>query len=66
MVRTDSGSLTWTATHLPSDVDAADLPLTGTCDLSTRGPRSGQWRRVEICFVIIDAEIVVTGTPGRT
>ena len=47
-----------------NDVDADDLPLTGTCDLSTIGRRSGQSRRVEIWYVIIDGQIVVTGTPG--
>jgi deazaflavin-dependent oxidoreductase (nitroreductase family) len=45
-------------------VDARDLPLTGTCDLSTTGRRSGQDRRVKIWYVIIDGQIVVTGTPG--
>ncbi len=44
---------------------AADgLPLTGTCDLSTVGRRSGQPRRVEIWYVVVDGRIVVTGTPG--
>jgi deazaflavin-dependent oxidoreductase (nitroreductase family) len=40
------------------------LPRTGTCDLSTVGRRSGQRRRVEIWYVIIDGHIVLTGTPG--
>ena len=45
-------------------VNADDLPLTGTCDLSTIGRRSGQSRRVEIWYVTIDGQIVLTGTPG--
>ena len=45
-------------------MDAAELPLTGTCDLSTVGRRSGQLRRVEIWYVIVDQQIVLTGTPG--
>ena len=45
-------------------MDLDDLPLTGTCDLSTMGRRSGRWRRVEIWYVIIDGQLVVTGTPG--
>jgi deazaflavin-dependent oxidoreductase (nitroreductase family) len=45
-------------------MDAAELPLTGTCDLSTVGRRSGRLRRVEIWYVIVDGQIMVTGTPG--
>ena len=45
-------------------MDADELPLTGTCDLSTVGRRSGHSRRVEIWYVIVDGRIVVTGTPG--
>jgi fermentation-respiration switch protein FrsA (DUF1100 family) len=41
-----------------------DLPLTGTCDLSTVGRRTGTWRRIEIWYVIVDGLMVVTGTPG--
>jgi hypothetical protein len=44
--------------------DADDLPLTGTCGLSTKGRRSGQTRRVEIGCVIIDGQIVIIGIPG--
>ena len=40
------------------------LPLTGTCDLDTVGRRSGRPRRVEIWYVVVDQQIVVTGTPG--
>ena len=39
-------------------MDLDDLPLTGTCDLSTMGRRSGRWRRVEIWYVIIDGQLV--------
>jgi deazaflavin-dependent oxidoreductase (nitroreductase family) len=45
-------------------MDADALPQTGTCDLSTVGRRSGRWRRVEIWYVVVDGELVVTGTPG--
>lgn len=45
-------------------MDADELPLTGTCDLSTLGRRSGRSRRVEIWYVIVDGRIAVTGTPG--
>lgn len=45
-------------------MDADDLPVTGTCDLSTVGRRSGRRRRVEIWYVVVDQQIVVTGTPG--
>ena len=45
-------------------MDLEDLALTGTCDLSTMGRRSGRWRRVEIWYVIVDGQLVVTGTPG--
>lgn len=40
------------------------LPPTGTCDLSTVGRRSGRFRRLEIWYVVVDGEIVLTGTPG--
>jgi hypothetical protein len=42
----------------------AELPLTGTCELSTVGRRSGHRRRVETWYVVIDGHIVLTGTPG--
>jgi len=41
-----------------------ELPLTGTCDVSTIGRRSGTVRRIEIWYVVIDGQIVLTGTPG--
>lgn len=40
------------------------LPLTGTCDVSAIGRRSGQVRRIEIWYVVVDGLIVLTGTPG--
>jgi deazaflavin-dependent oxidoreductase (nitroreductase family) len=54
------------AGHLPILVimEPHELPLTGTCDVSTIGRRSGQVRRVEIWYVVVDGEIVLTGTPG--
>ncbi|MCB2176538.1 MAG: nitroreductase family deazaflavin-dependent oxidoreductase [Actinomycetales bacterium] len=45
-------------------MDDAAVPATGTCDLSTVGRRSGQVRRVETWYVVVDGRIVVTGTPG--
>jgi deazaflavin-dependent oxidoreductase (nitroreductase family) len=41
-----------------------ELPPTGTCDLSTTGRRSGIPRRVELWYVVVDEQIVLTGTPG--
>ncbi len=41
-----------------------ELSLTGTCDLDTVGRRSGRSRRVEIWYVVVDRQVVVTGTPG--
>ncbi|HET7762864.1 MAG TPA: nitroreductase/quinone reductase family protein [Phycicoccus sp.] len=46
----------------PSPTDG--LPPTGTCDVSTVGRRSGEWRRVEIWYVVVDGRVVLTGTPG--
>lgn len=47
------------------DPDPDGLPPTGTCDLTTVGRRrSGQGRRVEIWYVLVDGRVVVTGTPG--
>lgn len=41
-----------------------DLPPTGTCDLITTGRRSGLRRSTEIWYLVVDDEIVITGTPG--
>lgn len=40
------------------------IPPTGTCDLSTVGRRSGEVRRVELWYVVVDGQVVLTGTPG--
>ena len=45
-------------------MDAVALPPTGTCEVSTVGRRSGRTRRVEIWYVVVDGQIVLTGTPG--
>jgi hypothetical protein len=45
-------------------MDAVALPPTGTCDVSTLGRRSGRTRPVEIWYVVVDGQIVLTGTPG--
>jgi hypothetical protein len=45
-------------------MEPRELPLTGTCDVSTIGRHSGRVRRIEIWYVIIDGQVVLTGTPG--
>jgi hypothetical protein len=45
-------------------MEVAAMPPTGTCEISSVGRRSGRMRRAEIWYVVIDGEIVVTGTPG--
>ena len=40
------------------------MPSTGTCEISTLGRRSGRARRIEIWYVVVDGQIVLTGTPG--
>lgn len=45
-------------------MEVAALPPTGTCEMSSLGRRSGQMRSVEIWYVVVDGQIVVTGTPG--
>lgn len=45
-------------------MDAVSLPPTGTCELSTVGRRSGRRRRVETWYVVVDGQVVLTGTPG--
>ncbi|NHA68344.1 nitroreductase family deazaflavin-dependent oxidoreductase [Phycicoccus flavus] len=46
-------------------MDVTDLRPTGSCELTTTGRRSGAGRRIEIWYVVVDGEVVVTGTPGR-
>jgi hypothetical protein len=36
-----------------------------TCDITTTGRRSGQPRRIEIWYFLIDGRVYITGTPGR-
>jgi len=52
--------------HVPilGTMEPRELPRTGTCDVSTVGRRSGQVRRTEIWYVVVDGQIVLTGTPG--
>jgi deazaflavin-dependent oxidoreductase (nitroreductase family) len=45
-------------------MDLRALPLTATCDVNTIGRRSGEVRRIEIWYVLVDGQIVLTGTPG--
>lgn len=35
-----------------------------TCDITTTGRRSGQPRRTEIWYFVIDGRVYITGTPG--
>jgi len=45
-------------------MEVVELPSTGTCEISTLGRRSGRARRIEIWYVVVDGQIVLTGTPG--
>jgi deazaflavin-dependent oxidoreductase (nitroreductase family) len=36
-----------------------------TCDITTTGRRSGQPRRIEIWYFLIDGRVYITGTPGK-
>jgi deazaflavin-dependent oxidoreductase (nitroreductase family) len=49
--------------HLDSRLRAA---IEGglTCDITTIGRRSGQPRRIEIWYFVVDGRIYLTGTPG--
>ncbi|WP_378101441.1 nitroreductase/quinone reductase family protein [Cellulomonas sp. T2.31MG-18] len=42
----------------------SQMPATGTCVLRTLGRRTGRWRSVELWYVVTDAALVLTGTPG--
>lgn len=35
-----------------------------TCDITTTGRRSGQPRRLEIWYFVVDRRVYLTGTPG--
>ncbi|KRC88733.1 hypothetical protein ASE25_12925 [Terrabacter sp. Root85] len=45
-------------------MDVVEMPPTGTCEISTVGRRSGRVTRIEIWYVVVDGQIVLTGTPG--
>ncbi len=36
-----------------------------TCDITTIGRKSGQARRVEIWYFVIEERVYITGTPGK-
>lgn len=36
-----------------------------TCDITTTGRKSGQPRRIEIWYFVIDDRVYITGTPGK-
>ncbi len=46
--------------HVRAAIDAGM-----TCDITTTGRSSGEPRRIEIWYFVIDGEIYLTGTPGR-
>ena len=49
----------------PEDKAIAEaLKRDRTVDISTRGRRSGQWRRIEIWFHNLDGRIYLTSIPG--
>ncbi|MEM7096495.1 MAG: nitroreductase/quinone reductase family protein [Actinomycetota bacterium] len=50
--------------HLPDDIRAA-LAADMTIDITTIGRRSGEPRRIEIWYVIVDGRCFIAGTPGR-
>jgi deazaflavin-dependent oxidoreductase (nitroreductase family) len=35
-----------------------------TCDITTYGRKSGQARRIEIWYFVVDGAVYITGTPG--
>lgn len=35
-----------------------------TCDITTFGRKSGQPRRIEIWYFVVDGRVYITGTPG--
>lgn len=35
-----------------------------TCDITTLGRRSGQPRRIEIWYFLVEEQVYITGTPG--
>lgn len=35
-----------------------------TCDITTRGRRSGRLSRIEIWYFVVDGTVYLTGTPG--
>lgn len=35
-----------------------------TCDITTYGRKSGQARRIEIWYFVVDDRVYITGTPG--
>jgi deazaflavin-dependent oxidoreductase (nitroreductase family) len=45
-------------------MSADEMAPTGTCHLSAVGRRSGEPRRVEVWYVVVDERVVLTGTPG--
>lgn len=49
--------------HLPPEIREA-LATDLTVDITTRGRKSGQPRRIEIWFLKVDDTIYITGTPG--
>jgi len=52
------------APTLPEDVRHA-LARPGTIDITTIGRRTGQRRRIELVYHVIDGAVVISGRPGR-
>jgi deazaflavin-dependent oxidoreductase (nitroreductase family) len=50
--------------HLPAHVQRA-LARPHRIDITTTGRQSGQPRRIELVFHVIDGRIIISGRPGR-
>jgi deazaflavin-dependent oxidoreductase (nitroreductase family) len=49
--------------QLPAGLQAA-LRAGLTCDITTYGRKSGQARRLEIWYFVVDGHVYISGTPG--
>ena len=52
------------STHLDERIQRA-LARPHTIDITTTGRRSGQPRRIELVFHVIDGMVIISGMPGR-
>jgi deazaflavin-dependent oxidoreductase (nitroreductase family) len=53
-----------TALPLPEDVRRV-LARPGTIDITTTGRRTGQPRRIELVYHVIDGAVIISGRPGQ-